>query len=238
MVVTWGVVSRRIHTMPIAKRSRQSVPAASADDWFASPAGRALLASEAVCIADMLRQRLGAPVLWMAPVGMDTPADALVQVLPLRGRETGFDGLCRCRLPLPLASESCAAVIVQHVLDAGLAEQAGAVLEECARVLAPGGWLWLFALNPLSPYRLHWRGQSLRAREPLAWRRRLRAVGLMPEPVSQGLGPVWKIAASAGEQEGAGLRAGFLLRAQKRVLPLTPVWQRPLVTWQQAGSPA
>ena len=31
------------------------------------------------------------------------------------------------------------------------------------------GWLWLLALNPLSPYRLRWRGQGLHAREPVTW---------------------------------------------------------------------
>ena len=97
-----------------------------------------------------------------------------------------------------------------------------ALLEECARVLLPGGWLWLLALNPLSPYRWRWRGQGLRVSEPVTWRRRLRAVGLVPEPVSQGLGPTWEVAHDPRLQDGAGLRAAFLLRAQKRRLPMTP----------------
>ena len=89
-------------------------------------------------------------------------------------------------------------------------------------MLVPGGRLWLLALNPLSPYRMRWRGQGPRVAEPVTWRRRLRAVGLQPEPVSQGLGPTWTVALDPAMQDGAGLRAAFLLRAQKRRLPMTP----------------
>ena len=84
------------------------------------------------------------------------------------------------------------------------------------------GTLVLFALNPLAPYRWRWRGQGLRVSEPVTWRRRLRAVGLVPEPVSQGIGPTWEVAHDPCLQDGAGLRAAFLLRAQKRRLPMTP----------------
>ena len=62
----------------------------------------------------------------------------------------------------------------------------------------------------------------MRVSEPVTWRRRLRAVGLVPEPVSQGLGPTWEVAHDPCLQDGAGLRAAFLLRAQKRRLPMTP----------------
>ena len=42
-------------------------------------------------------------------------------------------------------------------------------------------------------------------------------------PVTQGLGPTWTIAPEPVMQDGAGLRAAFLLRAEKRRLPLTPM---------------
>ena len=66
------------------------------------------------------------------------------------------------------------------------------------------------------------------ASEPLVWRKRLRAVGLVPDPVSQGLGPSWSIQVSPLPQQGPGLRAAYLLRAEKRSLPLTPVRRRAL----------
>ena len=56
---------------------------------------------------------------------------------------------------------------------------------------------------------------------------RLRAAGLVPEAVSQGIGPRWDATPNASLQQGAGMRAAFLLRAEKRVTPLTPIRSRP-----------
>ena len=151
-------------------------------------------------------------------------------LLRLCWADEGFRGDLRCGLPLPLANESCGRVIVQHVADA--ATDPLALLEECSRVLLPGGRLWLLALNPLTPYRVRWRGTGLRTSEPVTWRRRLRAAGLLPDAVSQGLGPTWRVASDPAPQDGAGLRAAFLLRAEKRRYPLTPAQARRAVGWQ------
>jgi SAM-dependent methyltransferase len=205
-------------TMPFPSHRRQP---AAADAWFAGRAGQAILASEAESLRVALQQRTGQAGLWLRPAAAEQ-ACVLEEValLRLQPHGTGFGGDLRCGLPLPLASESCGLAMVQHLADAA-ADPEG-LLEECARVLLPGGWLWLLALNPLSPYRWRWRGQGLRVSEPVTWRRRLRAVGLVPEPVSQGLGPTWEVAHDPCLQDGAGLRAAFLLRAQKRRLPMTP----------------
>src|SRR3546814_13939965 len=76
---------------------------------------------------------------------------------------TLFLSAARCRLPLPLASESIGVVVLQHVAAPGRSRRE--LFEECARVLAPGGRLWVFALNPLAPYRWRWRGTGLGASE-------------------------------------------------------------------------
>jgi hypothetical protein len=95
----------------------------------------------------------------------------------------------------------------------------------------------VYCLNPLSPWRWRWGGGGPGASEPQPWRRRLRAAGLAPDPVSQGLGPRWGTAADARLQHGPGLRAAWVLRAQKRLVPLTPVRARtPLRIG--AGAPA
>lgn len=205
--------------------------------WFAGAAGQALLASEAGCVGEALRQRPGQAALWFGPAAMALP-DGVEDAAPLRLHPAGaggFDGDLRCGLPLPLASESCAVAIVQHPDVAGIDHEA--LLAECARVLVPGGWLWLLALNPLSPYRLRWHGQGLPAREPVTWRRRLRAAGLAPDSLTQGLGPSWDIAPDPRLQDGVGLRTAFLLRAEKRRLPLTPQ-RRPRALALPAGTPA
>ena len=195
-----------------------------------------LLDSEADCVGAALQQRPGQAALWLGPAAASLTAvsDSL---LPLRLHLDGtpFHGDLRCGLPLPLASDACAVVVVQHGDGSGC--DPAELLAECARVLLPGGWLWLLALNPLSPYRLRWWGQGLDAREPVPWRRRLRAAGLAPDSLTQGVGPVWDIAPDARLQDGVGLRAAFLLRAEKRRLPMTPLRKpRPLAL--QAGTTA
>ncbi len=214
--------------MPPSAFRRQPGPAAGAV-WFAGAAGQALLASEADMLMLAAQEKPGQPALWLAPLPLQADTDEAL-ILRLHAVDAGFAGDVRSGLPFPLASESCGVVVLQHLADIGT--QPLPLLQECARVLVPGGRLWLLGLNPLSPYRLRWRGQGPRAAEPVLWRRRLRAVGLAPEPVSQGLGPTWAIAPTIGLQDGAGLRAAFLLRAEKRRTPLTPLRAKPRLHWQ------
>lgn len=188
-----------------------------------------MLESEDEAVRMAARERPGQAGLWLraAPHGAPRPEGLGLCLYP------GADmlvGDLRAGWPLPLASESCGVVLVQHLADLG--HEPALLLEECARVLVPGGRLWLLALNPVSPYRLRWQGQGVRAWEPVTWRRRLRAAGLVPDPVSRGLGPLWSVAADPGGQDGAGLRAAFLLRAEKRRVPLTPQRARARLRWQ------
>jgi hypothetical protein len=49
----------------------------------------------------------------------------------------------------------------------------------------------------------------------------------VPEPVTQGIGPLWRAdAPGGGLQHGPGLRAAWRMRAEKRRIPLTPIRQR------------
>lgn len=194
----------------------------SACAWFLSDAGLALLESERPTVLRALSERPAMPWLWLAPVEQGEAGRG--EGLRLVSSSGGWSGATRCTLPLPLASESIGVVVLQHVAAPGRSRRE--LFEECARVLAPGGRLWVFALNPLAPYRWRWRGTGLGASEPLAWRRRLRAAGLVPEPVSQGLGPGWKVRVVHEPQDGPGLRAAYAIRAEKRAWPITPVRQR------------
>lgn len=230
-------------TMPALFSPRQ--PGAGRD-WFDTMLGRALLASEAGAVQQALAERRGQPWLWLTPQPPQPEACAghagfglCLSIAPdpeSRGwNEPGWYGRLRCRWPLPIASEALATVVVQHIGD--LTDDAMPLIEECARVLVPGGRLWLLALNPLTPYRRHWAGSGLVAVEPFSWRRRLRNAGLSPEAVSSGLGPRWRVDESPIRQHGAGLRAAYLLRAHKRVAaPIPPARVRAL-RWQP-GLPA
>lgn len=185
-----------------------------------------MLDSEAAVLRQAFAERPGPPWLWLSPAaqGLAAPDSGIA----LRSHARGLSGTLRCGTALPLASEAIATVILQHVVEDGPAWLE--LLEECARVLLPGGRLWVFALNPLSPYRRHWLGDGVQVVEPVTWRRRMRAHGLQPEAVSQGVGPRWRIAPVSDLRTGAGVRAAYLLRAEKRVVPLTPVRQR-AVRW-------
>ena len=207
--------------MPADSTARQRSPS-----WFAGNAGQAVLESEAAALRQAFVERPGPPWLWLSPAGQElaAPDSGIV----LRSHPDGLGGQLHCGTALPLASEAIATVILQHALEDGPAWQE--LIEECARVLLPGGRLWVFALNPLSPFRRHWFGEGLRVVEPVTWRRRMRAHGLQPEAISQGIGPRWRTAAVPDLQHGAGVRAAYLLRAEKRVIPLTPVRQR-AVRW-------
>ena len=206
--------------MPPTPQAGQS---GNALDWFDSASGRAIIDSEAGLTADALAARPGQHWLWLAATGTGVGrGDGRGLHLVQAGQ--GWRGDVNCALPLPLPSDAFAAVVLQHVVGAG--RQGEGLFAEAARVLMPGGRLWLFVLNPLSPYRWRWRGSGLSASEPLAWRRRLRRHGLAPDAVSQGIGPTWQVAPVPEPQHGPGLRAAYLLRAEKRVLPLTPVRQR------------
>ena len=211
-------------TMP--PRSPAGQPAGQPDPrnaWFASAPGQALLDSEGDSIRDVLAERPGQPWLWLSPtLGQ---GDVAGRGLRLRASAEAWEGPIRCGLPLPLPSESVATVVVQHTAHAG--DGAAALIDECARVLVPGGRLWLYALNPLSPYRWRWIGAGLSVSEPMPWRRRLREAGLQSDPVSQGLGPRWRVGIDTNLQQGPGLRAAWRLRAEKRTTPLTPMRNRP-----------
>lgn len=208
--------------MPVLTARRQ--PERSAD-WFASQAAVALLVSETGLIAEALQARPGLP--WLVLSASARPvelAEPLGLWLSPRGQRWGGDLQCTQDV-LPLQSESIATVVVQHV---GSPATALPWLSECARVLLPGGKLWLFALNPLSPYRRHWMGAEVNAHEPFSWRRSLRRAQLQTDALTLGLGARWHRDVDARLQRGAGIRAAYVLQAEKRRIPLTGITARTL----------
>ncbi|HEU0305597.1 MAG TPA: methyltransferase domain-containing protein, partial [Lysobacter sp.] len=128
----------------------------------------------------------------------------------------------RCGLPLPLANESFGAVLLQHTLDDGF--DTDELLGECERILAPGGTLWLAALNAWSPYRARWARTGLRAHVTGSWQASLLRAGFALDSVSlQWLGPRWRMDhGDVGVGMHDWLRAGIALSVNKRVHALAP----------------
>lgn len=194
-----------------------------AQRWFESPHGQALLESEQAQVALALAERPAQDWLWLAPLAEAAGGRGAPGGYRLAPGSGDWSREQRFATPFSIPAESLGAVVLQHVADGGWDPE---LLAECRRLLAPGCRLWLFALNPLAPYRWNWRGSGLGGTEPVAWRRRLRRAGFAPEPVSRGIGPRWNPQADATPQSGAGIRAAYLLRAEKSALGLTPVRSR------------
>ena len=206
---------------------RQSAgrPSEGALAWFASTAGQGLLTVEAAAMARVLAGVPALPWCWIGLPGTAPPETSGGRGVLLR-REEGvglrFGGALRCALPLPLANESFGAVLLQHALDDG--SDTDALLGECERILAPGGTLWLAALNAWSPYRARWARTGLRAHVTGRWQASLRRAGFALDSVNlQWLGPRWRMdQGDVGVGMHDWLRAGIALSVNKRVHALIP----------------
>ncbi|MFD0738668.1 hypothetical protein ACFQZQ_05135 [Lysobacter koreensis] len=215
--------------MPPVSRPRQPAPPL---EWFATPAGQGVLALEGAAMARVLASGPALPWAWLGVPGAVAPETAGRRGVVLRRHAHGFDGALRCGLPLPLASESFGALLLQHALDDDF--EVRGLLDECARLLTPGGTLWLATLNPWSPYRARWVRSGLRARDPGRWQASLLRAGFALNSVRlQWLGPRWRVAhGEAGVAAADRLRAGIALAINKRVYAAIPPKPLRNLRWQ------
>lgn len=223
--------------MPLTLSDRQTGPTGSPFDWFAGVAGQRLLDDEARAVQRVISGCPALPRIWLGVDAAPLP-NAGARGLLLRHGPDRWNGSLHCRLPLPLASEAFGAVLLQHVLDDAAAPDE--LLGECARILAPGGTLWLAALNPWTPYRLRWARSGLRARDPGHWQAALRRSGFPAGAVSlQWIGSHWR-EGSGGAGVGATdrLRASFALTVNKRERAVVPPARLQRLRWQAGRNPA
>jgi len=221
--------------MPLTVHQRQTGSTPSTLDWFGSAGGQCLLADEARAMQRVVAACPALPRAWIGVPAARPPAMGARGLLLHRDGDR-WTGSVRCGLPLPLASETFGALLLQHVLDDAI--EPAPLLEECARVLAPGGTLWLAALNPWTPYRFRWAGTGLRARDPGHWQAALRRAGFSGDAVSlQWIGPHWREnPGGAGIGAPDRLRAGVALTVSKRVRAVVPPARLRRLHWQAGRS--
>ncbi|QOW18967.1 methyltransferase domain-containing protein [Lysobacter ciconiae] len=222
--------------MPAFTYHRQlGKPPPSTLGWFEGAAGNALLDSEVAAVGRALAMCPALPWLWIGPDAALAPDAA--RGVRLHRTPSGFAGDLQCDLPLPLASECFGAIFLQHALDDG--HQVQDILEECARLLAPGGRLWLATLNPWSPYRLRWTGAGVRSKGTGAWQAAIRRAGFASAATRvQWLGPRWQ---PRVEDSGIGFadrfRSVLALSAGKQVQAMIPPTALRQLRWQVARWP-
>ena len=204
--------------------------------WFESGSGRALLEFERSLALAAIQRRPAQPWLWLAPAAAGLPSAAELPgpgICLLANGNGSHQGDVRCRWPLPVPAATLQTLVVQHAVSLGVEEFAA----ECARVLAPGGRLWLFSMSPCSPQRLR-RRQLPGPLPPLwRWRRAMQQAGLYcPLGSESYLGPIWRGSAAHWRSGGFPMRMACLLEVEKRAgapvqpVPATVHWRQPVAT--------
>lgn len=122
-----------------------------------------------------------------------------------------------------LRSESLSLVYLLHALEC--AREPDGLLAECTRVIEPEGALLLLVFNPLSPFRMRWMGQGLRAIGAHQAARMVARAGLEVHACRH-LGVWWR--ARDAQIDGppaplARLCSSYLMLARRRDAGVTPL---------------
>jgi SAM-dependent methyltransferase len=208
------------------------------DNLFALPECRALLCEEAARLPVFAARQPAGHALWLGACAANRSiAFDVGHLHPVRvhAEGAGLQGDVVCAAAaLPWEDEAFQLIFVQHVGDA-LADS-GALLDELARVLAPGGILVWCGLNPWSPWLawMHWqarRGLPLpRAMQADLAQKRLAKRQLACASVDY-IGSCWPcVDESPANRRSAWLaplRGGWMICAAKPRVTLTPLRPRP-----------
>lgn len=196
--------------MPAASSPRQ----AAVSPWFEKAGAQAMREWEQRLLSEQMRGFPSQPWLWLAPDASwlpDSPPQGRGLRLHRNPQTPGWVGDVRCSLPLPLPSESIKAIVIEHPA----AEELEPMLSECARVLMPGGRVWVTLLNRCSPYRAHWQWQGARPPSVTRCRTLLQRQGIRCRSLRH-YGPLWTQSGNTPGTALPALRALCVLEAEKR----------------------
>jgi SAM-dependent methyltransferase len=198
-----------------------------ANDIYASSPMRGLLADETAALTPDLQRCAGSYGLQIsAAVGYRPPALPMlrywVRLDIAAGRYAG-DLRGQADQPLPFGTDSFSLVLLRHAVE--VAPSGRRLLQESARVLAPGGVLALTGMHPLSGWLPWWlwrnRARGLSLKTPLGLERWLHEAELTIERV-QRIGHPWPDPRATGHPGGL-FGGGYLVIARKRRTAMLPV---------------
>jgi len=197
--------------MPVFPPARQDAMLA----WFAAAPAQALRQAEHHFLHQQLHAFPAQPWLWIAPARTwlpePHPAGRGMALYRAEGNGRGWQGMVRCHLPLPLPSQAVNAIVLQHVTLAEL----DALVAECARIIQPGGRVWLSVFNRKSLYRRHWQRNWERLPSLAQSRASLQREGLYVRATHY-CGPLWGQSKTQQLAWLGRLRAVCVMEAEKR----------------------
>jgi hypothetical protein len=202
------------------------------DSVFALAEMQRLLAEEWTVVRKRAMQIAAGPALSLAPVAAHGTLSShpSLSCLHVEGGELAGDVRC---MPdaLPCETDSVQLIVARHVVDC-LAPDSG-IEAEFARILAPGGVLFLFGLNSLSPWRFWWSQQARRGlRVPrcssVAHMRRALEQHELTSTDREFLGGTWPAGSSSTREfdadgHGARWHGAWLLIARKQRAAVRPL---------------
>ena len=212
------------------------------ESLYALPEIKVLLAEELALLPAHAARQPGGRALLLQPdaAARELPVDvAHLNAVRLHAQGDQLRGAIICSgRALPIEDESFQLVFAQHVGDAQAEER---LVEEVARVLAPGGLLLWSGFNPWSPWLawIHWHtrggGAVPTTSNADALRRRLVRSRLAPVALDF-IGTIWPRRAHDPEQASTPasrradllgpLRGAYLVAARKQRAVLTPLRPR------------
>jgi SAM-dependent methyltransferase len=230
----------------LAKRSAALPPEElyrEMEQWFETPIGSSLLASERALIEPVLERIFGYHILQLGSSNRSMLQDSPIrhQIVFTPSPDSNSSMPVADNESLPLASNSLDAVLVHHALDFTL--DSYRLLREATRVLMPGGKLLIIGFNPMSSWRVRkafswktqppWNARYLSCSRVSDW---LKLLDFQIEKVSHGgyLLPFDRpsVLGSAERFEQWGRRfslpvgAIYFIVASKDSLPITPIRPR------------
>jgi len=202
------------------------------DNLFVLPEFEALLRDELAGEAALaLRQPAGAALLLQAgAANRALPVDLRhLRATRPHVEDGGFGGkVAAASDALPYESDAFQFIVVQHAADVLAAPEA--LVDELARVLAPGGTLVLTGINPVSGWTPWWlwrtRGSATHARSPLQLSAHLRRSDVRVQRV-QRVGQMLPLTSSQPGKSTGWLGGGYVLVARKQGPASAPTRLRP-----------